>query len=143
MSFHTILYAGNLGRDAEMRYTPQGTAVANFSVAVDDSYKDASGERIKRTVWVRTSIWGKFAEAMTPYLIKGQKVLVEGKLVHDENGNPRTFTRNDGTPGAAFEVRASTVRLLGAGSSSGTGEVEEGEAGEPSGALTPEENIPF
>lgn len=110
--FHQITLAGNLGRDPEMRYTPAGQAVTNFSVAVDDSYTGSDGERVKRTIWVRVSTWGKLAEVTNQYLKKGSKVLVLGRFVHDENGNPRTFTRNDGTPGASFEVNASTVRFL-------------------------------
>lgn len=136
MSYHTNVIVGFLGRDPEMRFTPSGTAVTNFSVAVDDSYTDSSGERIKRTIWFRVSAWGKLAEVTNQYLHKGSSVLVEGKLVADENGNPRTYTKNDGTPGASFEIRASTVRFLG----------KKGDAPEDSGeapAEPVEEDIPF
>jgi single-strand DNA-binding protein len=112
MSYHDVTLVGALGRDPEMRYTPSGKAVTNFSVAVDDSYTDSNGQRVKRVIWPRISTWGKQAEACNQYLHKGSKVLVVGRLVHDENGNPRTFTRQDGTPGAAFEITAQTVRFL-------------------------------
>lgn len=113
MSYHTIILVGNLGRDPEMRYTPSGQAVTNFSVAVDDSYTNNSGERIDRTIWFRISTWGKLAEVCNNYLKKGRKVLVEGRMVIDPaTGGPRTFTRNDGSTGANLEVNANTVRFL-------------------------------
>jgi single-strand DNA-binding protein len=83
-----------------------------LSIAVDESYTNNNGERIKKTAWFRVATWGKQAENCNQYLKKGRKVLVEGRLVADEKGNPRTFMRQDGTPGAAFEVNASTVRFL-------------------------------
>jgi single-strand DNA-binding protein len=139
MSFHTVILAGNLGRDPEMRYTPGGQAVTNFSVAVDDSYTNNNGERIDRTIWFRVSTWGKQAESCNQYLKKGSKVLVEGRLVVDPStGGPRTWNRQDGTIGASLEVRANTVRFL---SSRGDipAEVPPGETPE-SGS---EDEIPF
>jgi single-strand DNA-binding protein len=111
--FHKVILVGNLGRDPEMRYTPSGQAVTNLSVATNRRYTDSSGEQRDETVWFRVSVWGRQAEACHQYLQKGRQVLVEGRLVADENGNPRTFTRNDGSSGASFEVNAQTVRFLG------------------------------
>jgi single-strand DNA-binding protein len=111
--FHKIILVGNLGRDPEMRYTPSGQAVTNLNVATNRRYSDSSGEMRDETVWFRVSVWGKQAEACNQYLRKGRQVLVEGRLVADENGNPRVWTRQDGTPGASFEVSAQTVRFLG------------------------------
>jgi single-strand DNA-binding protein len=111
--YHTVILAGNLGRDPEMRYTPSGQAVTNFSVAVNDGYTSSSGEKVDRTIWFRVSTWGKLAETCNTYLKKGRKVLVEGRLVIDPaTGGPRTFTRNDGSVGANLEVTAVTVRFL-------------------------------
>ncbi|MCS6906660.1 MAG: single-stranded DNA-binding protein [Anaerolineales bacterium] len=111
--YHTIILAGNLGRDPEMRYTPTGQAVTTFSVAVDDSYTSSTGERISRTIWFRVSVWGKQAEVANQYLKKGAKVLVEGRLVVDAStGGPRTWNRQDGTVAASFEVSARTFRFL-------------------------------
>ena len=107
--YHTLVLVGNVGRDPEMRFTPQGEAVTNFSVAVSDGF----GEK-KKTIWLRVSAWGKTAEACNQYLRKGSRVLVEGRLTADEGGNPRTFQRNDGTTGASFEMTANTVRFLSA-----------------------------
>jgi single-strand DNA-binding protein len=113
MAFHTVILVGNLGRDPEMRYTPSGQAVTNFSVAVDDSYTSSSGEKVERTIWFRVSTWGRQAETCNTYLKKGSKVLVEGRLVIDPaTGGPRTYTRNDGTVGSSLEVSASTIRFL-------------------------------
>lgn len=104
--YHSITLVGNLGRDPEMRYTPDGTPVTTMSVAVDDSFGDA-----QKTIWFRVSVWRAQAEACNQYLSKGSKVLVVGRLNHD-NGNPRTFTRKDGSAGASFEITASTVKFL-------------------------------
>lgn len=111
--FQKVILVGNLGRDPEMRYTPGGQAVTNLSVATNRRYTDSSGEQRDDTVWFRVSVWGKQAEATNQYLSKGRQVLVEGRLVSDENGNPKTFSRQDGTTGASFEVSAQTVRFLG------------------------------
>jgi single-strand DNA-binding protein len=111
--YHTIIIVGNLGRDPEMRYTPNGQAVTNLNIAVDDSYTDSQGERIKKTIWVRVSVWGKMAESCNEYLQKGKRVLVEGRLVCDPStGGPRVYQRQDGTSGASFEVSARNVRFL-------------------------------
>ena len=111
--FHKVILVGNLGRDPEMRYTPSGQAVTNLSVATNRRYTDSSGESHEETVWFRVSVWGRQAEATNQYLSKGRQVLVEGRLVPDENGNPRTWTRQDGSTAASFEVNAQTVRFLG------------------------------
>ena len=110
--YHTIILVGNLGRDPEMRYTPSGQAVTNFSVATNRQYTSSDGTQVKETIWFRVSSWGKTAEVCNQYLRKGSKVLVEGRLVPDPNtGGPRVWQGQNG-PGASFEVSASTVRFL-------------------------------
>ena len=138
--WHTIIIAGNVGRDPEMRYTPSGQAVTSFSVGTDASYTGSDGQRVKKTVWFRISAWGKLAETCSQYLKKGSKVLIEGRLTPDDKGNPRTFQRNDGTTSASYEVNASTVRFL-SSRTEGTGTGEEIAAG--SGASAEGEEIPF
>ena len=144
MTFHTALFVGNLGRDPEMRYTPDGRAVTNFSIAVNDDYTNNNGERVKRTIWIRVSTWGKQAESCNQYLKKGSKVLVEGRLIADQaTGGPRVWTGQDGSPRASFEVSAGTVRFL-----SSRGETEAGSSGsapvaEEGGAPASDEDIPF
>ena len=137
--YHTIIIVGNLGRDPEMRYTPGGTAVTNFSVATSRQYTASDGNPVKETTWFRISAWGKQAETCNQYLRKGSKVLVEGRLTPDaSSGGPRIWTRQDGTPAASFEVSASTVRFL-----SSRSEVESdlpyGEAGDQAA----DDDIPF
>lgn len=113
MSFQTTIIAGNLGADPSMRYTPSGQAVTSFSVAVSEQYTDGSGEKKKRTIWFRVSAWGKQAETCNQYLKKGSKVLVEGRLTADPaTGNPKTYSKKDGTTGANFDLTAATVRFL-------------------------------
>lgn len=144
--FQTIILAGNLGRDPEMRYTPTGQAVTSFSVATNRQWTNNNGETVKETIWFRVSVWGKMAEVCNQYLKKGAKVLVEGRLTADAStGGPRVWTGQDGQPRASFEVSAQTVRFL-----SSRGETSEPSAGgatfsdeaAPSGADT-DENIPF
>jgi len=137
--YHTIIIAGNVGKEPEMRYIPSGQAVTSFSLASSRGYTNSSGQQVKETIWFRISAWGKMAETVQNYVHKGSKVLVEGRLTADEKGNPRTFTRQDGTTGASFEVTASTVRFIGSRT--------EGESagGEESGETTTTdgEEIPF
>lgn len=113
MSFETYIIEGKAGRDAEMRYTPSGTAVTSFSVAVDNEYTTSIGEKVKEVKWIRVSAWGKLAEICNQYVKKGTAVLVEGRLKGDDKGNPRTYQNNFGETVASFEMTASTVRLLG------------------------------
>lgn len=131
--YQKIIIAGNVGKDPEMRYTPSGTAVTSFSVAVNSQYTNTQGEQIKETVWFRVTTWGKQAEVCNQYVKKGSKVLVEGKLIPDKAGNPKIWTTKDGKPAANFEVNASTVRFL----SGGKGKAEQQDA------PLPEEDLPF
>ena len=111
--YQTIIIAGNLGRDPEMRYTPSGQAVTNFNVATNRQYTNSDGQLVKETIWFRVSAWGRLAETCNQYLRRGSKVLVEGRLNADpQSGGPRIYTRSDGTPGASFEITAGTVRFL-------------------------------
>ncbi len=144
MTFHTVILAGNLGRDPEMRYTPEGKAVTNFSIAVNDDYTNNNGERIKRTIWVRVSTWGKQAETCNQYLKKGSKALVEGRLNADPStGGPRIWTGQDGTPRASFEVSAQTVRFLSSRSETEGGGMGSAPVSEEGGLPGDSEDIPF
>ena len=113
MSYQKLVLVGNLGRDPELRFTPSGQAVCNMNIATNRSYTKSDGETVEETVWFRVTAWGGMAETCNQYLSKGRQVLVEGRLIADENGNPKTFERGDGSPGASFEVNAQTVRFLG------------------------------
>ena len=106
--YHKVILAGNLGRDPEMRYLPDGTAVTSFSMAVSDGWGDR-----KKTIWFRVTCWRKTAEFVNQYMAKGRKVLVEGTLQADDRGGPRTWTSQDGTVRASFEITANTVQAIG------------------------------
>ena len=113
MTYSKLIIVGRLGSGTEMRYMPDGKAVAGFSVATDRSYKDSNGETVKITTWFRVSVFGKQAESCNQYLNKGSMVLVEGTLNPDkETGSPRVWTSQSGTTGASYEVIAQTVRFL-------------------------------
>lgn len=111
--YQKLIIVGNLGRDPEMRYTPNGAAVTDLSVPVSKKYKDAAGQLVEETAWFRVQVWGKQAESCNQYLAKGRRVLVEGTLVVDpKTGGPRVYQKKDGTYGASLEIRADTVRFL-------------------------------
>ena len=112
---------GNVGKDAEMRYTPSGKPVTQCSMAVTRQWKQ-DGEDVKETMWVSITFWNKLAE-FAAGLKKGQQILVKGYFKPDTTGSPRVWTRQDGTPGASFEFTASEYWLSpfsrGAGGSEG------------------------
>ena len=112
--YHKIILVGNLGRDPEMRYTSDGTPVTNFSMATSEKWTGQDGQQQERTIWWRVSAWRRLAETCNQYLSKGSQVLVEGRVNPDpETGNPKTYTRNDGSVGASYDVTALTVKFLG------------------------------
>ena len=138
--YHTIIVVGNLGRDPEMRYTPSGQAVTNFSVATNRQYTASNGETVKETIWFRVSAWGRTGEVANQYLRKGSRVLVEGRLNPDPaSGGPRIWNRQDGTPAASFEVTANVVRFLSTRAEDEAGFFSPDEAE----AAGDEEEIPF
>jgi len=145
--YQTIIIAGNVGRDPEMRYTPSGQAVTSFSVATNRQYTNNNGETIKETIWFRISAWGKTGEICNQYLKKGSKVLVEGRLTADPaTGGPRVWTAQDGSTRASFEVYAQTVRFLSSRSEAaepGTGGVAAPAAEEGIPPAGDEGDIPF
>ena len=122
-----------------MRYTQDGTPVTNFSVATSRKWNRQDGTQVDETTWFRVTAWRRLAETCNEYLQKGRLVLVEGRLQPDERGNPRTFTRNDGTAGARFEVTAQTVRFLGSRAEAAAGPP----IGEPPPEGFQEEALPF
>jgi len=112
--YHTIIVVGSLGKEPEMRYSPDGKPVVNLSVAANRKWINADGTPGEETVWFQVSAWGKLAKACDEYLSKGRQVLVEGRLRPDpETGGPRIWTRQDGTVGASYEVVARNIRFLG------------------------------
>lgn len=141
--YQKIILIGNLGRDPEMRYMPDGTAVTNFSIATNRRWTDRStGQPVDETTWFRISVWGRQAETANQYLSRGRRVLVEGTLIPDRaTGGPRTYTRQDGTVGASFEVRAESIKFLGGRDDGGSDFSDQGAY--EGGAAQEEDEIPF
>ncbi len=106
-SFNKIILVGNLGRDAELRYTPAGKPVATVSIAIDDPFvkDEATGRPV--TEWYRVKIWGKQAETLKSYLVKGKQVYVEGRL------SIQRWNGREGDKRYTPEVSADRVQLLG------------------------------
>jgi single-strand DNA-binding protein len=107
MSVNKVILVGRLGRDPETRYTGGGQAVANFSVATDETYKDRNGERQKRTEWHKIVVWGKQAEIAQQYLKKGSLIFVEGRI------QSREWQDKEGQKRTSFEIVANNFRMLG------------------------------
>ncbi len=129
-----VILIGNLGRDPEIRYTRDGTAVANLNLATSDSWKDSQGQRQERTEWHRVVAWDKLAEIAKEYLSKGRQVYIEGRLQtrswEDKEGHKRTTT----------EIRADQMVMLGGrGGDGGRGQ----DAGPPPGPADDFSREPF
>lgn len=111
--YQRLVLVGRLGRVPELRYFPDGTPVAKFSVAVNRRYTSREGERVTETTWFQVMAWGRLAEVCCANLGKGDLVMVAGRLRADpKTGGPRVYTRRDGTVGASFDVVAEDVRFL-------------------------------
>jgi single-strand DNA-binding protein len=124
-SVNKVIVLGNLGSDPQVKFTPSGQAVCNFSVATTDKWDDKSGQKQERTEWHRIVVWGKLAELCGQYLKKGRQAYVEGRL------QTREWQDKDGNKRQTTEVVASQVQFLG-----GKGERTEASA-EPEPADTP------
>lgn len=139
-SVNKAIVLGNLGRDAEMRYTPGGHAVCTFSLATTDVWTDKSGQKQERTEWHRVTLWGKVAEALTTYLTKGKSVYVEGSL------QTRKWTDKNGVERYTTQIRGDKVVLPGGGQRRESAPADEPDAA-PSAAHHSEpindDDIPF
>jgi len=106
-SFNKITIVGYLGRDPELRYTPQGTAVCNTSVATTERRKNVTGEYEDHTTWFRVTLWNRQAELANEYLAKGRQVYIEGRLRQEE------YTDREGNRRVSLEVTATEMQFLG------------------------------
>lgn len=97
---------GRLGKDPEVRYTPDGTMVTNFTLATDESYKDKNGDKVTKTEWHRIVTYRKLAEICGNYLVKGKMVFIEGKI------QTRTWEDKDGVKHSTTEIIASDMKML-------------------------------
>ena len=107
MSVNKVILLGRLGQNPEVRYTPGGAAVANFSVATNEVWMDKSGQKQERTEWHKVVVWGKVAELCSQYLSKGRQVYLEGRL------QTRQWQDKDGQTKYTTEVQAQTVQFIG------------------------------
>lgn len=107
MSFSKITVIGNLGRDPELRYTPQGDAVCDFSIAVNDRKRDKAGEFQDVTTWFKVTFWRKQAENASKYLTKGKSVYVEGRLQMEE------WSDRDGNKRTSLVIQGSELQFIG------------------------------
>jgi single-strand DNA-binding protein len=112
MSVNKVILVGRLGRDPETRYTGAGQAVCNFSLATDETFKDRSGERQKRTEWHKIVVWAKQAEIAQQYLKKGSLIYLEGRI------QSREWNDKEGQKRTSFEIVATNFRMLGSKSDS-------------------------
>src|SRR6267378_4429394 len=108
-SVNKVILVGNLGRDAELRYTPGGAAVATINMATTEVWNDKAGQRQEKTEWHRVVLWGKQAESLAEYLTKGKQIYVEGRL------QTRQWDDKDGNKRYTTEIKADRITLLGGG----------------------------
>jgi single-strand DNA-binding protein len=139
-SVNKVILIGNLGRDPEVRYTQNGTAVANFTLATNEVWNDKSGERQERTEWHRIVVWGKQAEIAREHLSKGKQVYIEGSIQtrqwDDREGNKRTTT----------EIKAQRLMMMGraeAGESRMNAAAPPPDAAGEEPGPPPDDDIPF
>ena len=150
-SVNKVILVGNLGRDAELRYTPGGAPVATLNLATTEVWNDkASGQKQEKTEWHRIVLWGKSAESLSEYLTKGKQIFVEGRL------QTRKWQDKDGNDKYTTEIRADRITLLGGGgggmggganrpqrgASAGAGGADHEPMGEPISELS-DDDIPF
>ncbi len=119
-SVNKVILIGNLGSDPEVKYTPNGTAVANFNIATNESWVTKDGKKEERTEWHKIVVWSKLAELCGEYLAKGRPVYLEGRL------QTRDWNDKDGNKRYTTEIVAQTIQFLG-----GPGERGERSEGRP------------
>jgi len=130
-SVNKVILVGNLGRDAELRYTPGGAAVSTLNLATTEVFKDREGQKKEDTQWHRVILWGKTAETLQDYLTKGKQIYVEGKL------QTRKWKDKDGNEKYTTEVKGDRVVLL-SGGGRGDGARAEGGGGRSTTAASDE-----
>ena len=135
-SVNKVILVGNLGRDAELRYTPGGAAVSTINMATTEVWNDKGGQKQEKTEWHRVVLWGKTAESLTEYLTKGKQIYVEGRL------QTRQWDDKDGNKRYTTEIRGDRVVLLGGGGGRGQ-TIDRGDAGAGGHAPAPESSEPL
>ncbi len=131
-SLAKVTVVGNLGRDAELRYTPNGTPLLEFSIATNERWTDSGGRQQEHTQWFRCTLWGRQAETLKQYLTKGKQVYVDGRL------RVRDYVTQDGDKRYSLDVRVDQLTMLGGGGGAST----PGELSGPDGGVA-DDDIPF
>ena len=136
-SINKVILIGNLGSDPEVRYTPSGKPVANFSIATTENWTNKDGGKEERTEWHRIVAWGRLGEICGDYLHKGKQVYIEGKL------QTRSWEDREGNKRYTTEIIAQTMQMLGPKGKEGraTSREESYPVEEP--ISVPEDDIPF
>ena len=129
-SVNKVILIGNLGRDPEIKYTPSGDPVCNFSIATSESWTDKGGTRQERTEWHNIVVWRKLAEICQRYLTKGSKVYIEGRI------QSREYDAKDGSKRRVTEIVANQMVMLGS-------RQKEAQDSEPEQYTGPDSDIPF
>jgi len=133
MSFQSITILGRVGTSAELRFTPSGTAVAGFSLASNETWKDANGQKQERVTWHRCTLWGKAAESLAEYVTKGKMIMVTGTVT------ARAYMGKNGEAAASLEVKVEQLRFAGSNGA------DSGNHADPTDSINVEDSpdIPF
>ena len=118
MSVNKVILLGRLGQDPELKYTPGGAPVCNFSMATTESWTDKQGQKQEKTEWHRIVVWGKLAELCNQYLSKGRQAFIEGRL------QTRSWDDKDGSKRYTTEILANTVQFIGGASANTNNNVD-------------------
>ena len=136
-SVNKAILVGNLGADPELRYTPSGTAVANFNLATREQWTNKEGEKTERTEWHKIVAWGRLGEICGEYLHKGSQVYIEGRI------QTRSWEDREGNKRYTTEVVASTMQMLGSPARTGKAQTEEESFPSEEPVSIPDDDIPF
>jgi single-strand DNA-binding protein len=146
-SLNKVMIIGNLGKDPEVRYTAGGTAVASFSVATSEKFKNKSGEFEEKTEWHNVTLWARLAEIAGEYLSKGKTVYIEGRLQtrkwQDRDGKDRYTTEIVGEKMQMLSGKGDGGGGSGGGSRQGSGRAESREPSYDEPSFNPDDDIPF
>ena len=137
MSFNKIIIVGNLGKDPELRYTPQGKPVCDFTVATNERRKDKAGEMQEIATWFKVTLWEKQAETASKYLKKGSLIFVEGRLSLEE------WTDRDGVNRSTLEIRNADMQFIGARGDGGPNGRHDNATAEMNATTSAQDDIPL
>lgn len=128
MSVNKVILLGRLGKDPELKHTPSGASVCNFSIATSEYWQDKNGQKQERTEWHNIVVWGKQADHCAQYLAKGRQAYVEGRL------QTRSWDAQDGTKRYMTEVVATGVQFIGGQAQQGQGSYNQNQGQKPQAA---------